>query len=70
VTGIEQTVVWLFGILCGSLAATSVARSWASARIEPARLHAEAYTEQCRLVAKAQGLAEPLTVPPDWSGDL
>ena len=63
-TGMEQLVVWLFGIFCGSVTISSVVKAWAQGRVDVAREHARAHVDAHRVVAEAQH--GPLTVPPEW----
>jgi len=64
VSGAELTAVWLFGIFCASVTVASVARSWASARIEVAKQHASAHVGAHQVVAEAQ--FGPTTLPASW----
>lgn len=64
-TGVEQMVVWLAGIVCGSAAVRSAVRSWSAARVEVAKVHAAGHVDGYRVVAQAGHL----TVPADWMSD-
>ena len=71
-TGVELTVVWLFGTFCAAVSVTSVARAWSTARVEAARAqasaevdvakaHARGHVDGYRAVAEVQH--GPMTLP-------
>jgi uncharacterized membrane protein YqiK len=66
-TGWEQLVVWLFGILLAAISVCSVAKARAKALADVARHHAHAHVEGLRVMAEAQH--GTWTVPREWQED-
>lgn len=64
-SGVELTVVSVFGILCAALTACSIARRLAEARVDVARAHCRAHVAVQRMVLEAQ-LGSPVYVPAEW----
>jgi hypothetical protein len=60
-TGAEQMVVWLFGLLWAALTAAIVAKARADARVEVAKLQLEA------IKAQPTHLGVPCCPPADWT---
>jgi hypothetical protein len=61
-TGGEQVVALMFGILCALLAVCAVARAW----VDGCEAAAKAQVEMTRIAAEAQA-KQPLYAPSDWS---
>lgn len=65
-TGAELTAVWLAGIVFTTAAVRGSVKAWAAARVEVAKVHAQAHVDAYQVVARVQAQADPLYVPPVW----
>jgi hypothetical protein len=67
VSGVEQLVVWLFGLFLAAVSVCSVARSLAQARVDVATQVAQSTVEANRIVAEVRsGAVYP---PAAWSAE-